>query len=211
MSTPVTREPSRLLYSGNLGVKQGLPGFISTFRALDSGWHLHIHGGGAEAPTLKEAIHGAERIVFAGVLEEPDYVAALRQATACLITQKPGTGSDFIPSKLLPALATGTPVLAVCEADTPLGREVKEGGFGVVLEPGDTAALEETLERWSSEPAELQTMSERALERARLYSRESVLRQYEIELQRLTSAPPEGAKRLAGGAASPRAEPPDCI
>lgn len=192
MHSQVLREASRLLYSGNLGVKQGLPDFIRSFRAAELDWHLHIHGGGAEAVALEKAVQGADCIVLAGVLDEPDYVAALREATACLITQKPGIGSDFIPSKLLPALATGTPVLAVCEAESPLGREVSEGGFGVVLEPGDTAALKRVLERWSAEPSELQAMSLRALERARLYRRESVLASYETELAQLVSPSPAG-------------------
>ena len=49
---PEGRRPLSLFYSGNLGVKQGLPGFLRQFRAADSGWSLRIHGGGAERARL---------------------------------------------------------------------------------------------------------------------------------------------------------------
>ena len=178
---PIARQQKQLLYAGNLGVKQGLHLFINSFRDIGD-WTLRVHGGGAEAEKLKKIIHGLERVTLGDVLNEPDYVRSLRSATACLVTQKPGTGPDFLPSKLLPALATGSPVLAVCERESPLGREVKEGAFGVVIDPGDTASLERTLERWNSEPSELRAMASNALARARLYGREAILGQYQEEI-----------------------------
>jgi colanic acid biosynthesis glycosyl transferase WcaI len=187
-AAPVAREPAQLFYAGNVGVKQGLHIFINSFREIGGDWRLRVHGGGAEAEKLRKMIGGMDRITLAPVLDEPQYVRSLRGATACLVTQKPGTGPDFLPSKLLPALATGSPVLAVCERDSPLGREVKEGGFGVVLDPGDTDGLRRTLERWSADPAELAVMSSRSLERARLYSRAAILDRYQEEILRVVNS-----------------------
>ena len=44
-----------------------------------------------------------------------------------------GARVHFLPSELLPALATGTPVLAVCDESSPLGREVQRGAFGAIV------------------------------------------------------------------------------
>ncbi|MEO7933359.1 MAG: glycosyltransferase family 4 protein [Chthoniobacterales bacterium] len=183
--TPVVREKATLFYSGNLGIKQGLPFFIDSFKDCSGPWNLKVHGGGAELETLLTQVDGVDSVTLGGVLDEVDYVHSLRTATACLITQKPGVGANFLPSKLLPALATGTPILAVCEADSPLGREVIEGQFGEVINPADTPALEQTLRRWQSEPDLLAAMGAKSLARGKLYSRETILPQYESELRRL--------------------------
>lgn len=175
------RRRDLLFYSGNLGVKQGLPDFVRSFRHCRAGyWRLKIHGGGAEAAALRNEVNGADAIEIGGVLAEADYVRELRSATACLITQKSGIGANFLPSKLLPALASGTPVLAVCDEDTPLGAEVRKGRFGEVAR--DEAALAETLRRWSAQPALLAEMSRNALEYGRRYHRDVILARYEEEL-----------------------------
>ncbi len=177
-----------LVYSGNFGRKQGLPDFLQQFHAATKAgldWNLEIYGGGAEKSELASAVEGNPAVKLRGVQDEVAYVGNLLRATACLVTQRPGVGANFLPSKLLPALATGTPVLAVCDPDSPLGREISESGCGAVLAPGDTPALVATLERWNGEPALVAEMSRRARQRAALYERNLVLGQYESELKAL--------------------------
>jgi colanic acid biosynthesis glycosyl transferase WcaI len=179
---PIEREPATLFYAGNLGVKQGLPSFIQTFKQSKSGWKLRVHGGGAELPLLREEVAGQEDITLGGVLDEADYVLALRTATACLVTQRPGVGANFLPSKLLPALAAGTPVLAACDASSPLGLEVAEGGIGEVIDPSDPEAVRATLARWKADPGILRKYSANAFARSQAYRRETILPMYEAEL-----------------------------
>jgi colanic acid biosynthesis glycosyl transferase WcaI len=186
--TGQTRKQGTLFYAGNLGVKQGLPGFLGQFRAAggaDLGWQLEIHGGGAERGRIAREIDRTPGCRLGSVLEESDYVAGLRAASACVVTQRLGVGANFLPSKLLPALATATPVLAVCELASPLGQEVIEGGFGEVIMPGDHASLARTLRRWRTEPGLLHEMSIRAARRSGLYQRERILSVYEQELMTL--------------------------
>ena len=182
---PEVRERATLLYCGNVGVKQGLADFVKDFTHVTTEWLLKVHGGGAEAATLRAQVAGISSIHVGGVLEECDYVAELRLATACLVTQKPGVGANFLPSKLLPALATGTPVLAVCEKSSPLGAEVIAGGFGEVIEPGDSAGLETVLKSWNANPALLEEMSRRAFASSKSYAREKILAEYAAELEKL--------------------------
>lgn len=193
---------SRLCYSGNVGAKQGLPDFLGQFKAAgvaSAGWELAIFGGGADLERLKTAVNETPGVRLGPVLEEKDYVTQLLAASACLVTQKPGLGANFLPSKLLPALATGTPVLAVCERNSPLGEEVLAGGFGEIVSSGDASALSATLTRWQREPALLRTLGERAKERARLYHRDRILPVYEAELQGLVDRRAESSQRTEDG------------
>ncbi|EIP97600.1 glycosyltransferase [Opitutaceae bacterium TAV1] len=183
---PLRRE-GVLLYSGNLGVKQGLPQFLEVFQRGRDDWNLEIHGGGAELGRMREVVKDAPGVTLGEVLPEADYVTKLLTTSACLVTQMPGVGANFLPSKLLPALAAGTPVLAVCENDSPLGREVIRGQFGEVVPPGDTERLRLVLRHWRASPGILKTYSVNALAWASHYSRDHVLGQYEAELLKLVA------------------------
>ena len=185
-----SRKPGLLFYSGNLGVKQGLPAFIDQFHSAcgtELGWSLKINGGGAERSRLQSAVGTKFGIRVGPVQAEEGYVRSLLGAAACLVTQRPSVGSNFIPSKLLPALATGTPVLAVCDFESPLGKEVLAGGFGEVVAPGDAMTLKTVLQKWKNEPESLAAMSQRAKKWATRYERGSVLGLYEAELLKLVS------------------------
>ncbi len=185
------RNTLSLFYAGNLGVKQGLPSFLKQFSESGAGrdqWLLSIHGGGAEKSQIEQAASNGLGIQVGPVLSEPEYITRLLTTTACLVAQMPGTGANFLPSKLLPALATGTPVLAVCEASSPLAKEVQQGEFGEVIEPGDSVALRRCLMRWQQNPQLLRRMQENAKKRAGLFQRENVLGQYEQELKKLVTS-----------------------
>lgn len=189
-SAIATRDRLRLFYSGNLGIKQGLPDFLADFRTAalaGEGWHLAIHGGGAERARLVQQVAETPGCELGGVLDEDAYLSSLLSCTACLVTQRPGVGANFLPSKLLPALATGTPVLAVCDRQSPLGEEILAGGFGVVVPPGDPAYLRQVLKRWQDSPEELADLGLKAAQRARVYRREVILPQYEKELEQLVN------------------------
>lgn len=181
-----SRKRQELFYSGNFGVKQGLPGFLRQLRNVRQNWTVSVNGGGAEATTLLQETNGwGDWLRIGPLLEEEQYVNQLLTATACVVTQMPGVGANFLPSKLLPALAAGTPVLAVCERDTPLAAEVIEGQFGAVVPPGNEQALAAVLSRWDEQPGELTILSRNAAERAKLYSRERSCGMYESLLTEL--------------------------
>jgi colanic acid biosynthesis glycosyl transferase WcaI len=181
------RQHKTLFYSGNVGVKQGLPDFIKDFTAASTGWQLRINGGGAQREALEQSVKERQDIKLGGVLSEADYVQALISAAACLVTQAPGVGANFLPSKLLPALATGTPVLAVCEEQSPLGREVIEGGFGEVVPPGDAKRLAAVLRRWADEGQFLSELGANARRWSARYERSAALGLYWEEIRRLAA------------------------
>jgi colanic acid biosynthesis glycosyl transferase WcaI len=195
-----SRAKNVLVYSGNFGRKQGLPDFLEQFRAASDsslGWNLEIYGGGAEKSELTAAIVANPAVRLGGVQDEVAYVSNLLRTSACLVTQRPDVGANFLPSKLLPALATGTPVLAVCDPDSPLGREIIESGCGEVVRPGNVAGLRAVLQKWREHPEAMAEMSRCATERAARYGRNFVLGQYETELEKLTRRSEPAAGRRA--------------
>jgi colanic acid biosynthesis glycosyl transferase WcaI len=179
-------EEKTLFYSGNLGIKQGLPDFLEDFANLNSDWRIRIQGNGPEAARIRE-LSSTDRITLGDVENVPAYVTRLRQATACLVTQRAGVSANFLPSKLLPALAAHTPVLAVAESDTPLAKEVTTTGYGLVVSPGDQVALAAALDQLASPDVRAQ-MSARAAERARFFHRERVMLEFASLLEKMIPA-----------------------
>lgn len=184
-ATAPARSEKALFYSGNLGVKQGLPAFLDDFATAGTGWQLQINGGGAQADLLAAKTRSLVGVKLGGVLPESEYVTTLLACTACLVTQTSGVGANFLPSKLLPALATGTPVLAVCDPDSPLANEVKNGGFGVVVRPGDFSGLKNLLSEWAAKPVILEKLKVKALLWSKHYERNHILGCYQRELAML--------------------------
>ena len=134
-------ETPLIAYSGNVGMKQGLEVVVEAARGGVAHWA--ICGEGAAKPALEAAIAADPQSGARLYPLQPDdrYKALLREADVSLITQQKGTGQFFFPSKLLSILQYGRPVLAVADEASELARATREGGFGIVVEPGDAAGL----------------------------------------------------------------------
>jgi len=181
----VPRKNGLLYYSGNVGRKQGLPQFLEGFEGTASGWRLKVNGGGADFERLIKSAAGRADVELSPLQGEAAFIEALNSCTACLVTQRPGVGANFLPSKILPALASGTPILAICERDSPLAREVTEANCGEVADWSDSGALNAILRKWSDNPKLLWEYARNSLVRAARYERGVVLQQYLTEIEAL--------------------------
>jgi len=146
------------MYSGNLGVKQGLEVLIEAARWLQR-WEddppTDVGFGRRRPVKIVIAGDGARRVALAGLIEryeldnvlllplqqEVAYREMLADVDCSVITQQKGTGSFFFPSKLLTSLAMGKPVITVADADSELAQATREGGFGVNVPPNQPEAL----------------------------------------------------------------------
>lgn len=179
-----------IAYSGNLGVKQGLDVVVEAARGgVDAHWA--ICGEGAAKPVLEAAIAAAPDCGARLYPLQPDdrYRALLREADVNLITQQRGTGQFFFPSKLLSILQYGRPVLAVADESSELARATREGGFGVVVAPGDVAGLREaarTIIRASAE--QKAEWAQRGRAWVDQFRRSRVLGEFEQRLARVAGA-----------------------
>ena len=150
---PKTAKPSdgtsiRLLYCGNIGEKQGLVDVCKELSATDIDFTLEIRGAGSAYPNLKSWVQQADddRFRLGPFLPNDEFVQALAATDLFLICEKKTAGFSFIPSKLIPCIAVGTPLLAVSHLSSPLGREVAEHGIGVHVEPGSGRIADAILE-----------------------------------------------------------------
>jgi colanic acid biosynthesis glycosyl transferase WcaI len=199
-------QPVRLLYAGNIGKKQDLLKFCQRVARSDLAFDLTIHGDGGEARTVEEWIREQHdrRFSFGGFLEEGPFTAALHQADLFLITEKQGSGASFIPSKLIPCIATGTPVLAVCDRLGPLGTEVCAAGLGLHVDWEGLESVGAKLSALLKDKEQFWRFQANCLKHAGEYTRQSAIPRVARLLQELGHP---GWKALQPG--SPSAHPPD--
>jgi len=102
-----------------------------------------------------------ERVAFPGWLDEAAVSRLLADADVFVLPSH----VENQPVSILEAMAHGLPVVATCVGAIP--EQVVEGQTGIVVAPGDTAALADALERLCRNPGLRREMGERGLERWR--------------------------------------------
>jgi colanic acid biosynthesis glycosyl transferase WcaI len=136
------------VYSGNLGIKQGLSILIRAGQLLaNSEVQIVICGDGSDRESLVRQMreNKVDNVSLLPLLPSLEYEEMLSDADVCLITQQAGSGNAFFPCKLLATLAHTKPVVTVADAESALARAVNDGGFGVNVPPGETAELASAL------------------------------------------------------------------
>lgn len=141
-----------LVYSGNIGMKQGLGVLLDAAAPAGSSteppraeahsqWVVAGDGAGKTALVDEAARRGIDTIRFLPLQPDDLFNEMMIATDVCVITQQKGTGQFFFPSKLLTALTYSKPILAVADVDSELSRAVIDGDFGVVAPPNDPAAV----------------------------------------------------------------------
>lgn len=144
------------VYSGNIGVKQGLQGLVRAARMVkDRRIRIVICGDGAQRYLIEQEVEGLGNVRLLPLLPDQEYREMLADCDVAIITQVAGSGRAFFPSKLLNPLAFGRPILSVADTDSELARAVAEGGFGCNVLPDQSEALAEALERLAANPRQL--------------------------------------------------------
>jgi colanic acid biosynthesis glycosyl transferase WcaI len=152
-----------VVYSGNLGAKQGIEIAVEAAALLaDTHVKFVICGEGARRAHLANFIHlrKLNNVTLLPLLERHAYHEMLVDADVCLITQQRGSGRAFFPSKLLATLAFAKPVITVADEDSELYRALMENGFGVNILPGEPRQLAEAVKHLSEEPTDLAKFGE---------------------------------------------------
>ncbi|ACB76550.1 WcaI family glycosyltransferase [Opitutus terrae] len=183
------------VYSGNLGRKQGIEILLSAAERLarDPATAARpvtvvIAGAGAERAALEARVNALNlpQLRLLPLLSDEDYAAMLQTADLGLITQAPGTGRYFFPSKLLSLLQAGLPVATVADADSELARAVEEGGFGINVLPGQPAELASVLGRLAADRGALERLRERTVW-VRRFDAARVLPQFAHNLEQIVT------------------------
>lgn len=147
-----------LLYSGNIGEKQGLEIVIEAADrlALRSELVFLIVGEGAGKARLMEQVYqkGLDNVLFAPLQPYEDLPALLASADCHMVVQKRGAADAVLPSKLTNILAVGGNAVITADPDTTLGLLcAQHPGIATLVEPESAVALIEGIERVLGLPA----------------------------------------------------------
>lgn len=178
------------LYSGNIGKKQNIEILCEAGRQLchaklERSVCIVIAGDGAGRAALEASLlkHPTPSILLLPLLDNADYEGMLAAAQVCLITQAPGTGRYFFPSKLLSALSARVPVIALADEDSELAQSVDAGAFGKTIDAEDSEGLSRCLQALANDESVLQEWKNGTCW-VDQFSRQHVLPQFEAEILR---------------------------
>lgn len=177
-----------VLYSGNMGGKQGLETVIEAARHLagQAGLSFILAGGGSARAALERAAADLPKIRFLPLQPAERFNDLLNLADIHLMPERPDAAELFMPSKLTGMMASGRPVIAGALPDTELHRVVS--ACGKVVAPSDSAALAAAIVSLASAPEERRRLGERARSQAmELWDKQEVLGRFRGRLADLIS------------------------
>ena len=177
VSCKVGRTPqstTKLLYCGTVGKKQGLLEFCQLLSQSDGAFDFEIRGEGGEADAVRQWVEssGDRRFRFDTLLSQSEFVSAIHAADWFVVPQKSSVGSSFFPSKLIPSISVGTPILAISETTGPLGHEVLSHGLGLVVPWSGVERVTSELEAFRQASERFETLQRNCVQRATCYQRE---------------------------------------
>ncbi len=143
-------------YSGNLGRAhdlRALPEAAARLADLEDLLFLGV-GGGAGSAALRRAVaaRGLGNVRFAGYQPRARLGASLAAADVHLIALRPELEGLVVPSKLYGVLAAGRPCIHLGDPAGEVGQILTASGAGLVVGPGDAAALEAAVRRLHGDP-----------------------------------------------------------
>jgi colanic acid biosynthesis glycosyl transferase WcaI len=130
-----------ILYSGNMGVKQGLGLVVDAANQLQENdqFVFVLCGDGAARKDLELSAEGLPNLKFLNLQPPENLNLLLNAADMHILPQQAGAADLVMPSKLLGMLASGKPVIATANQDTELAEVVNQ--TGIVVPPGDVEGI----------------------------------------------------------------------
>src|SRR5688572_1831010 len=144
----VTADTPVLLYSGNMGEKQGLEVIVEVARAFQDSTEKALFmlcGDGAARARIERAAAGLANVRFMPLQPAERLNELLNLADIHLLPQRSDAEGLVMPSKLTAIMASGKPVVAGAHTDSDVGRAAAAGG--IVVPPGDAGAFSRAIGR----------------------------------------------------------------
>jgi len=184
----ISPEKLIVLYSGNLGEKQGIDMLIEAARQLqdDPSLEFVICGDGAAKTRLVNLAEGLDNVRFGPLQPADRFNSLLNMADIHVLPQQAQAADLVLPSKLTGILAVGGAVIATASSNTELASVVTQAG-GSTVPPGDASALADQIRQFSSDPKR----RTEAGRRARAYAEQHLGRQQILKkFLKVLDAPP---------------------
>lgn len=138
--------PVTVLYSGNLGKKQGLSQVIALAERLQRerpDIRIVVRGNGSQAEALKTEIAAKrlKNIRLADLLPPERLSQGLAEGDIHLVPQDPEGAEFAVPSKIFSVMAAGRPFIATARPGSPLSRLQQLSGAFICAPPNDASAF----------------------------------------------------------------------
>lgn len=179
----VSDEELLLLFSGNMGITQRVEPIVDAAIALaNAPVRFCFVGGGPEETRWRKPLADLPNVTFLRFQPDSEYRALVHASDVGIVTLAPGLERLLVPSRALPFLSAGIPLLAVMSPDSELGRLVRAYGCGACV----TSAHEfvQAVEGWRRDPPSLRAARRAArMAYTQTRDREALKRRY-VELCR---------------------------
>lgn len=163
-------DPARFVTIGRAVAKKGFDDLLEALARLPAAlhWRLTHIGGGEKLKALQAQARTLgldDRIVWAGPKAQDEVIAALRTADVFVLPSKEaGDGDrDGLPNVVMEAASQGLPIVATDFAGIP--EFVRDGAEGLLVPPGDVAALAAALGELAGAPGKRAALGEAAYAR----------------------------------------------
>lgn len=149
---PVERPSVRVLYSGNLGRKQGLGQVVDLAQELAARRpeiEIVVRGRGSQGGELAQEIarRGLANVRLAELQPNEALATALCQGDIHLVPQNPEAAAFAVPSKIFNIMAVGRPFVATALAGTVLWQLQHESGAFLCVPPDEPPAFADAVLR----------------------------------------------------------------
>jgi colanic acid biosynthesis glycosyl transferase WcaI len=185
-----------VLYSGNMGQKQGLSLLIDASRLLVNRPDIVfvMCGAGPYRDALVEMGAKAGNVKFLPLQSAGRLNELLNMADIHLLPQVAGAADLVMPSKLTGMMASGKPVLATADEGTQLAKVLV--GRGVCTRPGDVNAFAAAIARLADDSAlRLQMGVEARKYAVNHLNRDDILSRFEVSLMEACGHSSRGVER----------------
>lgn len=161
---PETRAQPRFLYAGNIGYTQGLDTLVDAARLLGESIHVSIVGDGNAAAGLVDSIasSSAANVTYSPPVARERFSELLAEHDVHIVVQRRVAAGANLPSKIASYLASGRPVIASIDGDTPAAELLRESGAAVIVQPESSEALAQAMCQLRDDPALRIEMGRRA-------------------------------------------------
>jgi glycosyltransferase involved in cell wall biosynthesis len=168
-----------LAFAGRLTAQKSLERALDAVAAND-GVRLVIAGEGPDRATLEGRANElgiSDRVGFLGAQPRERVVELFHAADAAILT----SSWENFPHTVVEALAVGTPVLAMAAGG--VAEVVRDGVNGLLVSPGDTAALTATVQRYFADASLRERLRSAAASSVAEYAPERVFGELESRLE----------------------------
>jgi putative colanic acid biosynthesis glycosyltransferase WcaI len=139
------------LYAGNIGYTQGFETLIDAARIGGERVSVEIVGAGNAADTVRQLSADLSNITLRAPVPDWDYPNLLASADVQLVIQRRISAGANLPSKIATSMASGRPILASIDPDTPAAHLLRESEGALIVEPDSPISLAEGMQRLASD------------------------------------------------------------